>query len=158
MSLNLEIEIVDATADWDQIHDLLHRAFASMEGRIDPPSSLHRLAPEDLATKAAMHACLTASLEVELVGCLFVEDRDDVLYLEKLAVEPDHQGSGIGSALVQAATMIAQSLGKDRLQVQTRVELTENHAAFAKMGFVETRRTSHEGFDRPTSITMEKRL
>ncbi len=37
---------------------LLHRAFAFMEGRIDPPSSLHRLDAAGLAAKAAGRAVL----------------------------------------------------------------------------------------------------
>ena len=37
----IEIGSADATTDWEEVLDLLHRAFAVMEGRIDPPSSLH---------------------------------------------------------------------------------------------------------------------
>ena len=40
------------------------------------------------------------------------------------------------------------------LELETRIELTENHAAFARMGFIKTAETSHEGFDRTTSIVM----
>jgi hypothetical protein len=36
------------------------------------------------------------------------------------------------------------------------VELVENHAAFQALGFAETGRTAHSGFDRPTSITYRK--
>ena len=35
--------------DWPALLALIARAFAYMEGRIDPPSSLHRLTPQGLA-------------------------------------------------------------------------------------------------------------
>jgi hypothetical protein len=44
------------------------------------------------------------------------------------------------------------------LELQTRVELEENHAAFRAMGFAEAGRTAHPGYDRPTSITFRKDL
>jgi hypothetical protein len=49
------------------------------------------------------------------------------------------------------------ALGLDHLELQTRVELTENHATFRAMGFVETGRTAHPGYDR-TSITFRRAL
>ncbi|TIX14256.1 MAG: GNAT family N-acetyltransferase, partial [Mesorhizobium sp.] len=39
-----------------------------------------------------------------------------------------------------------------------RIELDGNHRAFVRLGFDETERTAHEGYDRPTSITMRKVL
>ena len=47
---------------------------------------------------------------------------------------------------------------KPLIELQTRVELTANHRAFRALGFVETGRTAHQGYDRPTSVTMRKRL
>ena len=39
--------------DWPALLAVIPRAFAGMEGRIDPPSSLHRLTAEGLARQAA---------------------------------------------------------------------------------------------------------
>lgn len=154
----LEIELVGAEADFEAIGRLLTAAFAFMDGRIDPPSSLHRLTPADLASKADAHGCLVARIEEDLVGCLFIEDKGDALYLEKLAVSLDRRNAGIGKSLVQSASMVAQSLGRNRLRLQTRIELVENHAAFEAMGFEKIAETAHPGYDRPTSIIMEKSL
>lgn len=49
---------------------------------------------------------------------------------------------------------MAREAGKSRLVLQTRVELVENHEAFTRLGFSITAHTAHEGFDRPTSVTM----
>ena len=141
-------------ADWEAVRTLIHEAFATMEGRIEPPSSALRLTPQALAADAADGALLLARSGNALVGCVFVRPKQDALYIGKLAVRPDLHGSGIGKALVQAARAEARVLGLKSLELQTRIELTENHAAFAKMGFIKTGETAHQGYERSTSITM----
>jgi GNAT superfamily N-acetyltransferase len=141
-------------ADWEAVRTLIHDAFASMEGRIDPPSSALRLTPQSMAADAANGALLLAWMGSTFVGCAFVRPKQDALYIGKLAVRPGLQGSGIGKALVEAARAEARALGMKALELQTRIELTENHAAFARMGFIKTAETAHRGYQRPTSITM----
>jgi GNAT superfamily N-acetyltransferase len=137
-------------ADWHAVCVLIVDAFASMEGRIDPRSSALRLTAQSMAADAANGALLLARVGSTLVGCVFVRPKQDALYIGKLAVRPGLQRSGIGSALVGAA----RALGLKALELQTRIELTENHAAFARMGFIKTEETTHRGHERPTSITM----
>lgn len=147
------------TTDWSAILSLLQRAFAYMTERIAPPSSLTRLDAEGVRAKAASEICLLAEQDNTITGCVFCEIQPaGVLYIGKLAVEPARQGHGIGRTLLEAAEAEARSRGLIFLRLQTRIELTENHAAFARMGFVRTGETAHPGFDRPTSVTMEKRL
>jgi GNAT superfamily N-acetyltransferase len=69
-------------------------------------------------------------------------------------VRPALQGRGIGRLLVEAARVEARRRGLAWLELQTRIELVENHAAFARMGFARTGETAHPGFARPTSVTM----
>ncbi|TIQ57062.1 MAG: GNAT family N-acetyltransferase, partial [Mesorhizobium sp.] len=66
------------------------------------------------------------------------------------------QGQGIARQLMQAVEDLARNRGKPAIELQTRIELNGNHAAFARLGFRETERTAHKGYDRPTSITMRK--
>lgn len=141
-------------ADWEAVRTLIHEAFAYMEGRIEPPSSALRLTPQSMAADAADGALLLAKSGSALVGCVFVRPKGDALYIGKLAVRPSLHGSGIGKALVGAARAEAQALGLKILELQTRVELTENHAVFAQMGFIKTGETAHQGYERSTSITM----
>lgn len=154
----VDIRPAGAAEDWAALLALLHRAFACMEGRIDPPSSLHRLDPPGLAAKAAAERCFLAFADGRLAGCVFCEARPDCLYVGKLAVEPAMQGQGIGRALMAEAEAEARRLGLPALELQTRVELVENHAAFARLGFARTGTSAHAGFDRPTSVTMRKPL
>ena len=141
-------------ADWEAVRRLIQEAFAYMDGRIDPPSSALRLTPQSMAADAAAGALFLAWSGSTVVGCVFARRKHDALYIGKLAVRPDMHGRGIGNALVAAARTEARLLGLKTLELQTRIELTENHIAFAKMGFIKTGETKHQGYERSTSITM----
>jgi predicted N-acetyltransferase YhbS len=129
-----------------------------MDGVIDPPSSAQQLTPGVLREKCAAETVFVARYEGRLAGCIFLADRGDLAYVGKLAVEPALQGRGIGRRLTETAEAEARRQGKRAVELQTRVELAGNHAAFARLGFRETARTAHGGFSRPTSITMQKEL
>lgn len=142
--------------DWQELLALIRRAFKGMEGRIDPPSSLHHLTAEGIAEQAR-------SGEVWVIGdpvvaCVFLTVKPGRLYLGKLAVEPGMQGRGYGKTLIALAEIRCRALGLPVLELETRVELVENHAVFQRLGFTETGRKAHAGFDRPTSITFAKAL
>ncbi len=153
------VERLDPQAtDWTAVLALVRRAFAYMDGVIDPPSSAHRLTVESLKEKAREEIGFAAHEEGELVGCMFMAVRGDHAYVGKLAIDPAKQKTGLGRVLMDAAEKEARRLGLGALELQARIELTGNHAAFARMGFAETERTAHPGHDRPTSITMRKVL
>ena len=138
--------------DWDAALDLIRRAFAGMEGRIDPPSSLQYFTTDDLRAD-----------EFWVIGdpplaCVMMTPKPHALYLGKLAVEPGQTRQGLARALIQTAETRARALGLPALELQTRVELSENHATFQALGFHEFARTAHAGFSRPTAITYRKTL
>lgn len=138
--------------DWQAALALIRRAFAGMEGRIDPPSSIHRFTVQDLKDG-----------EFWVIGtppraCVLLTPKPHALYLGKLAVEPGLQRQGLARRLIETAEVRARALGLPALELQTRVELAENHATFRALGFQEIARTAHPGYDRPTSITFRKRL
>ncbi|TPK97845.1 GNAT family N-acetyltransferase [Mesorhizobium sp. B2-4-12] len=134
------------------------QAFASMDGVIDPPSSAHLLTVDTLRDKARRETGFVALNDGRIVGCIFALEREDDFYVGKLAVAPDWQGQGIGRQLMRAVEHLALDRGKAALELQTRIELITNHAAFACLGFHETEQTAHEGYARPTSITMRKTI
>lgn len=143
---------------WEELLGVIRTSFAYMDGIIDPPSSAHRLTPETLRAKAAHEVGFIAEAAGKIVGCAFLAGKPDHFYLGKLAVLPSWQGKGIGRRLMEAAEEHARRAGKPVMELQTRVELTANHRTFAALGYVETARTAHEGYDRPTSVTMRKRI
>jgi GNAT superfamily N-acetyltransferase len=143
-------------ADWDALHALLRTCFAFMEGRIDPPSSLAAMTPESLRRKADAETLVTLWDAKTLAACGFLKDTGRSVYLGKLAVHPEHRGRGLLRRILAEADAMARMLGRPVLELGTRVELTENHATFASLGFAEVARTAHPGHDRPTSVTMER--
>lgn len=149
----MDPRLVTDPALWPAILALLDEAFAYMDGRIDPPSSLRDLTPEALTRQARTG-------EVWVIGapvaCVFLTPRPGSLYLGKLAVAASHRGQGLARRLVDQAEDRARVLRLAALELQTRVELAENQRAFEAMGFVEAGRTAHPGFDRPTSITYRR--
>lgn len=143
---------------WDAVLRLILDAFAYMEGRIDPPSSAHRLSVADMAAQAASGAVWAIEDGAAPVACLFARIEGDALYLGKIAVARTHRGRGFVRRLIGAAEAEARARDLVRLELETRIELTENHAAFARLGFAKTAETAHPGYHRPTSITMTRTL
>lgn len=92
------------------------------------------------------------------VACVILSMQGGALYLSKLAVAQSHRGKGLARILVARAEQRATELGAPALELQTRVELTENHALFIALGFRKINETAHPGYDRPTSIRMRKML
>jgi len=157
----MTLEVVPLPAsftDWESIRALIRRAYTPMDGVIDPPSSTHEVTAPSLAEKAAREQLFIAQQAGELIGCVFLDDRGDHLYLGRYAVDPAFHGQGVGRALMQAAFRYAKQLGRKEIECQARVELTTNHARFKRFGFVEVARTCHAGYSRPTSITFRKVL
>lgn len=144
--------------DWDVLERLLHAAFAYQNGRIDPPSSAHALDAKSIARKGKDEHLFLAFDEAELVGCVFAAPRAGALYVNKLAVWPHRQREGIGRRLMQAAEQLARESSLATLELDTRIELVENHRTFEALGFVKTAEGAHDGFARPTFITMRRPL
>ena len=137
--------------------DLLRASFAYMDGVIDPPSSLHRMTLDTLAQDAT-EGELWVIGDPAPVACMILTPKARTLYLGKLAVAKAHRGQGLARAMIDLAMERAEDMDLPSVTLQTRVELTDNHAAFQRMGFVETGRTAHEGYARPTSITYRRML
>lgn len=156
-----KIEVVVDPPDferWGALLTLIRQAFAAMAGRIDPPSSAGRLTEESLALEAACGPLILACEGDALLGCLLARVEGRTLYLGKLAVAPDRQGEGIARRLVKAAEEEAHGRGLVSLELWTRVELEENHRAFARLGFERVGEKAHPGFSRPTSYLYRRPL
>jgi len=79
-----------------------------------------------------------------------------MLYIGKLAVSKDKQGRGLGKKMIDHARDRAIAHNKSFLELYTRIELTENHQTFAKLGFKIVAEASHSGFTKPTYLIMRK--
>lgn len=150
------VRLVRELDDWTPVLDLLQREFAYMDGRIDPPSSLNRWSTDKMQAEAALGCAILAYRDNCLIGCAFTKPQGNALYVGKIAVDQDHRGTGLLRMMMSVANRLALGAGCSTLRLQTRIELVENHAAFAAIGFCKVSETAHPGYDRPTSITMQK--
>ena len=85
--------LTDYEPDLNAVLNLIRTAFAYMDGRIDPPSSMHRLTMASLVEQATND-------EIWVVGspttaCVFLTRRPDSLYIGKLAVAPASRRQGL---------------------------------------------------------------
>lgn len=142
--------------NWQALLRLVQDSFAYMEARIDPPSSMHRLTVENIARHAREQ-------EIWIVGppevphaCMFLTEKPDCLYVGKMAVADEYRGKGYARLLIDVAGARARVKGLPALELQSRIELTELHSIYARMGFIKTGESAHDGYDRPTSITMRR--
>jgi GNAT superfamily N-acetyltransferase len=133
---------------------LIRSEFATMDGVIDPPSSMHQLTLLDLTfTPSELWV-----IGNPVIACVILTPKPPALYIGKLAVAEAYRGQGLARVLINIAAGRARDLHLTHLELQTRIELVGNQAAFAAMGFVETARTAHKGYDRPTSITYQRKV
>lgn len=142
--------------DLAEILTLIRTSFAYMEPRIDPPSSMHKLTLQSIIDQCQSGEVWSIGAPVK--ACMFLTPKDDCLYLGKIAVAEAARGQGLARDLVELAGQRAILKGFDCLELQSRIELIENHQVFAHLGFVKCGESAHDGYDRPTSITMRKHL
>ncbi|MBE1283133.1 MAG: GNAT family N-acetyltransferase [Rhodobacteraceae bacterium] len=149
-------QLNDDSPELPQVLTLIRSSFAYMDGRIDPPSSMHRLTVSKIAEQCRIGEVW--AIGTPPIACVFLTPQPDCLYVGKLAVAEAHRRKGLAQTLIGMADHRARALDLPRLELETRVELTHNHTAFAGMGFIKIGETSHDGYQRATSITMSRKV
>ena len=72
----------------------------------------------------------------------------DAYFIDNIAVDPEHQGQGLGRYLIEYAATEANRLRLPAVRLYTNAAMTENLAMYAHIGFVETHRAMEDGFQR----------
>lgn len=147
-----------AFEDFHGLHEMLMSEFAYMEHRINPPSSMNRLTVSALRQKAKIEHLIVALNDAQLVGCVFIRPAAPAWYLGKLAVSGSMRSRGVGSQLLASAERLCADHGGSCIELEVRVELTENHEFFEKYGFTQCGENAHKGFDHPTSFLFRKQV
>jgi GNAT superfamily N-acetyltransferase len=81
--------------------------------------------------------------------------RDDHLWIENIAVRPDHQGHGLGTRLLAHAAALARDAGRAELRLLTNEAFASNVALYERHGYAVTARESFMG---GVTVFMAKRL
>jgi GNAT superfamily N-acetyltransferase len=137
---------------------LIREAFAAQRVAADPPSSALRETAESVAARLAEGGGAAIEAEGDLIGLVSWAERDEALYLGRLAVRPCWRGRGAAHVLLAAAEAEARRRGLARLRLNVRLALEENRRLFAALGFIATNEAAHPGYARSTFAVMEKRL
>ncbi|KOG43426.1 GNAT family N-acetyltransferase [Streptomyces resistomycificus] len=90
-----------------------------------------------------------------VVGLVVIEEHDDHLYLDSIAVHPDAHGSGVGGRLLRFVEARARALGLPELRLLTNAMMWENQKIYPKYGYEVVERRVDGPYDR---IHYRKRL
>ena len=126
-------------------------AFEQYRGKLVPESG----AAAELDTGAG---AIIAERNGAVLGCVMTKPMDGDLYFGRLSVLPAARGTGLARRLIAAVEAEARRRGLAGVRLGVRVALTENQRLFGALGYRETSREAHPGFDYPTSINMRKVL
>lgn len=147
-----------ARDDLAEIVALIHRAFEQYRGKLEPESGALTESVESLRKRLEKNRLFLAEDDGRISGAVFATQKGDAVYLDRLAVDPEVRCRGIARRLIEAVEAHARSTGAARITLGVRLALQHNIDYFRRWGFVETGRQTHDGFDAPTSMDMEKRL
>jgi len=71
----------------------------------------------------------------EVIALIETVDEGDVLLIENVAVDPDHQSLGHGRRLLALAEDIARELGRPRVRLYTNQRFEVNIALYRRLGY-----------------------
>ena len=73
----------------------------------------------------------------EVVGLIVLGAGAEGFLIDNVAVDPSHQGSGVGRALLERAEVAARRASYDSIYLYTHERMTENLALYSRLGYVE---------------------
>lgn len=103
---------------------------------------------DDYARRVSEDEVWVVALGTDRVaGVLVLAARPDHLLLDNIAVDPEHQGEGIGRLLLDLAAQRAVDQGFATIRLYTHRLMVENQRIYERDGYVETHRQTEDGFD-----------
>ena len=107
---------------------------------LDPPADALGEDLGSIARLLGVRGGLLATVDDVPVGCVVLDVEPDALVLRRFGVVPSAQGTGVATALVEAA--VETAVGRSAVRVVAREELPETVAFWERHDFVETGRRS----------------
>ena len=101
----------------------------------------------DFAAAVADHPVWVLSAGATVVGVLELIAREDHLWIDDIAIDPERQGAGLGRRLLAFAEDEARRLGLPALGLLTNERYVANIAMYERYGYRETHREPYRGTD-----------
>jgi ribosomal protein S18 acetylase RimI-like enzyme len=127
-------------ADVPRLSELVRAAYAHYVERLGGPP---RPMTDDYAEVVRTHRVVVAERDGEIVGLVVLGIGDEGFFVDNVAVDPSHQGTGVGRALMERAEIAARDAGFDSIFLYTHERMTENLALYSRIGYVEYDRRPH---------------
>ena len=136
-------------ADVARIAAIARAAYTKYVPRIgrEPPPML-----ADFAAAIAAGHVVVLEINGTVEGYLISWPKMEAYFVDNIAVEPAHQGLGLGRALMEYAVREAKRHNLSAIRLCTNSTMTENLAIYAHMGFVETHRVLESQFNIETGF------
>jgi GNAT superfamily N-acetyltransferase len=110
---------------------------------------------EDYAKVIRERRVTVAESRGNIIAVLVLAVTEEGFLLENVAVDPSHQGKGLGRTLIELAETEARREGFESIYLYTHEKMTENQVLYAKIGYVEFDRREEKGLGR---VYMRKSL
>ena len=103
---------------------------------------------DDYAEIVLQHLVYVGQTDSEIAGVVVLMENHSPILLDNLAVDPNHQGSGLGNRLLLQAENIARDRGHTSIQLYTHELMHENLNYYDKHGYKLSHRISEKGYQR----------
>jgi ribosomal protein S18 acetylase RimI-like enzyme len=90
-----------------------------------------------------------------IVAVIVLGVEEEGFTIDNIAVDPSHQGEGLGRGLLEFAEREARRRGFDTIHLYTHERMTENRALYGRIGYHEYDRRREGGLAR---VFMKKQL
>jgi ribosomal protein S18 acetylase RimI-like enzyme len=139
-------------ADVPRLSELAGAAYAHYVERIGGPP---RPMTDDYAEVIRTHRVIVAERGGGILGLVVLGVSAEGFFVDNVAVDPSHQGTGVGKALLEHAETEARDAGFDSIYLYTHELMVENLALYSRIGYVEYDRRLQEG---ATIVYLRKKL
>jgi ribosomal protein S18 acetylase RimI-like enzyme len=131
----MSVSLRQATAaDVPRLTELVRAAYEHYVPRIGGPP---RPMTDDYAEAVRRHRVMVAERDGEILGLAVLGVGDEGFFVDNVAVDPSHQGTGVGRELLEHAEVAARDAGFDSIYLFTHERMVENLALYERIGYVE---------------------